>query len=182
MRGFGRAQGALLQGDRGSRERGERGERGLCRSAPCARPLLALLLILLLWPTLSTAQAIQPLPFRDHAEELRFQKLSTELRCPMCQNETLADSNAPIAHDLRRQIFEMMQAGKSDDEIKHYLVDRYSDFVLYKPPVRPSTWLLWFGPLVLLAVGGGVVFVQVRRRARASTEVAIAPSDNGDDW
>ncbi|MDR6935488.1 MULTISPECIES: cytochrome c-type biogenesis protein [unclassified Luteibacter] len=128
-----------------------------------------------------SAQAIQPMPFRDRAEEVRFQKLSAELRCPMCQNETLADSNAPIAHDLRRQVFEMMQAGRSDDEIKAFLVERYSQFVLYKPPVEPSTWLLWFGPLLLLAVGGIVVAVQVRRRARLAPAAPPA-NDNGDDW
>ncbi|QWT21780.1 cytochrome c-type biogenesis protein CcmH [Bacillus sp. NP157] len=143
---------------------------------------LGLLALLCLLPLLAIAQAIQPLPFRDHAEELRYQKLSSELRCPMCQNETLADSNAPIAHDLRRQIFEMMQAGKSDAEIKTYLVDRYSDFVLYKPPVEPKTWLLWFGPLVVLAIGGLVVAVQVRRRARQAPASAAPPSDTEDDW
>jgi cytochrome c-type biogenesis protein CcmH len=137
---------------------------------------------LLLLPMLAMAQAIQPLPFRDHAEEVRFQHLSAELRCPMCQNETLADSNAPIAHDLRRQVFEMMQAGKSDDEIKAFLVDRYSQFVLYKPPVEPSTWLLWFGPLLLLAVGGIVVAVQVRRRARQVPADTTPINDTGDDW
>ena len=117
---------------------------------------------LCLLTALASAQAIQPLPFRDRAEEVRFQKLSGELRCPMCQNETLADSNAPIAHDLRRQVFEMIQAGKTDDEIKAYLVDRYSQFVLYKPPVEPSTWLLWFGPALVLAAG--IVGLAVTRR------------------
>lgn len=143
---------------------------------------LGLIALLCLLPLLAIAQAIQPLPFRDRAEEVRFQKLSTELRCPMCQNETLADSNAPIAHDLRRQIFEMMQAGKSDAEIKAYLVDRYSDFVLYKPPVEPKTWLLWFGPLVVLAIGGMVVAVQVRRRARQAPATTAAANDTEDDW
>ncbi|MDF4003438.1 cytochrome c-type biogenesis protein [Luteibacter sahnii] len=136
-----------------------------------------------LLPAVVLAQAIQPLPFRDRAEEARFQKLSAELRCPMCQNETLADSNAPIAHDLRRQVFEMIQAGKSDDQIKRYLVDRYSDFVLYDPPVQPSTWLLWFGPFVLLLAGGGVVYRHVRRRQRDAGAIsASSRTDDGDDW
>lgn len=144
---------------------------------------IATVALLCLLPLLAWAQAIQPLPFRDRAEEVRFQKLSAELRCPMCQNETLADSNAPIAHDLRRQIFEMMQAGKSDTEIKAYLVDRYSDFVLYKPPVEPKTWLLWFGPLLVLGIGAGVVAVQVRRRSRQAPTTAAAPAnDTEDDW
>lgn len=137
---------------------------------------------LLLFPLLTIAQAIQPLPFRNHAEEVRFQHLSAELRCPMCQNETLADSNAPIAHDLRRQVFEMIQAGKTDDQIKAYLVDRYSQFVLYNPPVEPGTWLLWFGPLVLLVAGGIVVAIQVRRRARQAPAVVLPANDTEDDW
>ncbi|WP_369929825.1 cytochrome c-type biogenesis protein [Xanthomonas sp. NCPPB 2632] len=162
--------------------------RPLGRSARCARWLratpskaaLTLLLLLLTLPTL--AQAIQPLPFRNRAEEIRFQTLSAELRCPMCQNETLADSNAPIAHDLRRQIFEMMQAGKTDAQIKAFLVERYSDFVLYEPPVSPKTWLLWFGPLLVLALGGTLVAVQVRRRARQHAGGEMPAHDTGDDW
>lgn len=147
------------------------------------RRLLALLVFSLL-PALAMAQAIQPLPFRDRAEEARFQQLSAELRCPMCQNETLADSNAPIAHDLRRQVFEMIQAGKSDAEIKRYLVDRYSAFVLYKPPVEPSTWLLWFGPFALLLAGACVVYMNVRRRRRLQAGATPPAShiDDGDDW
>lgn len=147
------------------------------------RRLCALLAFALL-PLLAMAQAIQPLPFRDRAEEVRFQNLSAELRCPMCQNETLADSNAPIAHDLRRQVFEMIQAGKSDAEIKRYLVDRYSDFVLYKPPMQPSTWFLWFGPFVLLLAGALVVYVNVRRRRRLQAGATPPASniDDGDDW
>ena len=94
------------------------------------------------------AQAIEPLPFKNHAEEIRYQQLTAKLRCPMCQNETLADSNAPIARDLRHQIFDMMQAGKTDEEIKTFLVDRYSNFVLYDPPLERDTLLLWFGPAV----------------------------------
>lgn len=176
MSRYGRARGALLQ-----RAGNGQGPAAEGRSAPRARHLLAIAFMLLL-PLLSIAQAIQPLPFRDHAEELRFQHLSAELRCPMCQNETLADSNAPIAHDLRRQIFEMMQAGRSDAEIKAYLVDRYSDFVLYKPPVEPKTWLLWFGPLIVLAVGGLVVAIQVRRRARQNPVGNMPANDTEDDW
>jgi cytochrome c-type biogenesis protein CcmH len=145
-----------------------------------SRLALALIVFLLTLPTL--AQAIQPLPFRDRAEEIRFQTLSAELRCPMCQNETLADSNAPIAHDLRRQIFEMMQAGKTDAQIKAFLVERYSDFVLYEPPVSPKTWLLWFGPLLVLALGGALVAVQVRRRARQHAGSEMPAHDSGDDW
>ncbi|MDW2982477.1 MAG: cytochrome c-type biogenesis protein [Rhodanobacter sp.] len=148
------------------------------------RGLLRMLLAAsLLLGGLAHAQAIEPLPFKDHAQELRFQHLTHQLRCPMCQNETLADSNAPIARDLRNQIFQMMQQGKSDAEIKQYLVARYSDFVLYDPPLTSRTWLLWFGPLLILLGGAGVVLVAVRRRGRAGgTTITEAPTDNGDDW
>ncbi|MEP7186584.1 MAG: cytochrome c-type biogenesis protein [Rhodanobacter sp.] len=127
------------------------------------------------------------MPFANHAQELRFQHLTHELRCPMCQNETLADSNAPIARDLRNQVFRMMQQGRSDDEIKHYLVDRYSNYVLYDPPLTAGTWLLWFGPLLILLAGAGVVLMALRKRQRngaGTTDASMdnVPTDNGDDW
>jgi len=151
-----------------------------------SRLLRWLLLAVALAGGLAHAQAIEPLPFKDHAQELRFQHLTRQLRCPMCQNETLADSNAPIARDLRNQIFKLMQEGRSDAEIKHYLVERYSDYVLYNPPLRPGTWLLWFGPVLILAAGSAVVLLVIRRRPRASdageTLPGDSPSDNGDDW
>ncbi len=146
----------------------------------------AALLSLLLLACAVCAQAIEPLPFKDHVEELRFQHLTAQLRCPMCQNETLADSNAPIAHDLRTQIFQLMQHGQTDAQIKHYLVDRYSQFVLYDPPVTPGTWLLWFGPLLILLVGAGVVVATIRKRSRAGVPMASSSersvNDDGDDW
>lgn len=98
----------------------------------------------------------------------------------VCQNESLDASNADLAKDLRHQIFDMMQQGKSDDEIKRYLVARYSDFVLYDPPLQASTVLLWFGPPVLLVIGGIVVVVLLRRRVAPAA--AIAPVESGDDW
>ena len=149
------------------------------------RALGALLQLgLLLLTSVSFAQAIDPLPFKDHAQEVRFQALTRELRCLVCQNENLADSNADLARDLRHEVFDLMQQGKSDDEIKQYLVDRYSDFVLYDPPVKSSTVLLWFGPLAILLAGAVVVVVTVRRRGRAAP-VAVQdekPNDEGDDW
>lgn len=130
------------------------------------------------------AHAIDPLPFKDHAEELRFQALTKQLRCLVCQNESLADSNAPLAADLRRDVFEQMQAGKSDDEIKAWLTARYSDFVLYDPPLHGGTLLLWFGPALVLLAGGAAIVLIVRRRARAT--LASAPVrtavDAEDDW
>jgi cytochrome c-type biogenesis protein CcmH len=138
---------------------------------------------LLLFAGVSFAQAIDPLPFKDHAQEVRFQNLTRELRCLVCQNENLADSNADLARDLRHEVFDLMQQGKSDAQIKQYLVDRYSDFVLYDPPVQSSTLLLWFGPLAILVAGALVVVVTVRRRGRATAAVANdRPADEGDDW
>jgi cytochrome c-type biogenesis protein CcmH len=107
------------------------------------------------------------------AFEARLKKLETELRCLVCQNQTLADSNADLASDLRREVREQALAGKNDSEIRDYLVARYGDFVLYDPPLKRTTWLLWFGPFALLA-GGGVMWWQVlRRRQRAA---AAAPT------
>jgi cytochrome c-type biogenesis protein CcmH len=139
------------------------------RQAP--HPRLAALLalaaaLLLLLATLPAAAAIDPLPFESPEQEERFRKLAGELRCVMCQNQSLADSNAGIAQDLRREIFTLMQSGRSDDEIKQFLSERYTDFVLYRPPMRPSTLMLWFGPLLVLVAGGIAVFMSLRRRAR----------------
>ena len=134
---------------------------------------------------MSAAHAVDPLPFKDRAEELRFQALTKQLRCLVCQNESLADSNAPLAADLRRDVFEQMQAGKSDDEIKTWLTARYSDFVLYDPPLHAGTWLLWFGPVLVLLAGGAAIFLIVRRRALAApAQSANARSTAAaeDDW
>lgn len=146
--------------------------------------LRSLLFGLLVFAGVVAAQAIDPLPFKDHAEEVRFQSLTRELRCLVCQNENLADSNADLARDLRHEVFELMQQGKSDEEIKQYLVERYSDFVLYDPPVKSSTLLLWFGPLAILLAGAVVVVVTVRRRSRVvpATVADDKSTDEGDDW
>ena len=98
----------------------------------------------------------------------------------MCQNQSLADSNALIAHDLRLEILRMMREGKSDAQIKQFLVARYTDFVLYKPEVKPMTWLLWFGPGLLLVGGGVVIAVIVRRHGRGAP--AAPPSNDSQEW
>ena len=139
------------------------------------RFLLACVLLLFALPVF--AQAIQ---YRDDAEERRFRALTEELRCVMCQNQSLADSNAPIAHDLRLEILRLMRAGKSDAEIKQYLVERYTDFVLYRPEVKPMTWLLWFGPGLLVLGGAAVIAVIVRRRSRDAA--AQAPANYSQEW
>ena len=143
-----------------------------------------LMMLMLTFVGLAHAQAIEPMPFTDHAQELRFQHLTQQLRCPMCQNETLADSNAPIARDLRNQIFKLMQAGNSDEQIKQYLVARYSDYILYQPPLKAGTVLLWFGPLLILLGGAGVVLAAIRKRKRNGIEATTVgdSADNGEDW
>lgn len=127
------------------------------------------------------AYAVEPLPFKDAAEEQRFQHLARELRCLVCQNQNLADSDAGLAKDLRNEVFEQLRAGKSDDEIKSYLVARYSEFVLYDPPLKASTLVLWFGPFVLLAVGGIAVWLTVRRRAAQNPAPTRAAGEE-EDW
>ena len=119
-----------------------------------------LALLLAIAPAITMAQAAgdpSPPRFTDTAEETRFHALVSELRCVMCQNQSLADSNAQIARDLRREVLVLMRQGKNDREIQDYLVARYGQFVLYKPRIEATTWLLWFGPALLLLVGGFVV-------------------------
>ena len=112
------------------------------------------------------AFAVEPLDFDDPAQEVRYQQLTAELRCTVCQNQNLADSDAQLAQDLRREIFTMMKAGRSDEEIKTFLVERYGDFVLYRPPMQGNTLALWVVPLILLGIGGLTVFFTVRGRNR----------------
>ncbi len=102
--------------------------------------------------------------FETPQDEQRFKKLSAELRCLVCQNQNLADSNAELAMDLRRELYNMIKAGKSDAEIIDFMVVRYGDFVLYRPPVKPSTYVLWVGPLVLFVIGVVALVMFVRRR------------------
>ncbi|MHA3884961.1 cytochrome c-type biogenesis protein [Stutzerimonas degradans] len=116
--------------------------------------------------------AIDTYDFKDEAERERYRTLTEELRCPKCQNQNIADSNAPIAMDLREEIFRMLEEGKSNDEIVAYLVDRYGDFVRYNPPVNTTTLLLWYGPAGLLILGFGVLTVILVRRRRADTAPA----------
>ena len=113
----------------------------------------------------------------DASFDARLKRLESELRCLVCQNQTLADSNAPLAEDLRREVRTLAQTGKSDAEIKQYLVARYGDFVLYNPPVQRNTWLLWVGPFVLLTggVAAWIAIVRRRRRTPADDDFAEQP-------
>ena len=113
----------------------------------------------------------------DSTDKERYKALAHELRCLVCQNQTLADSDASLAVDLRRQLESMIVDGRSDDEIKKYLVERYGDFVLYKPPMQSNTWLLWIGPFALLALGIGVWFAMQRRRRNSGAPTTAASAD-----
>ena len=110
--------------------------------------------------------AIDTYEFANDAERDRFRELTKELRCPKCQNQDIADSNAPIATDLRREIFRMLGEGKDNQQILDFMVARYGDFVLYKPALTSKTAVLWFGPLALLVGGMVVIGVIVGRRRR----------------
>jgi cytochrome c-type biogenesis protein CcmH len=104
----------------------------------------------------------------DPALEARVQALSEELRCLVCQNQNLADSHAELAIDLKNKVREMLQAGRSEKEVIDYMVRRYGDFVLYRPPVKATTWLLWGGPFVLFVAALGFLFVKLRQRSRTT--------------
>ena len=118
----------------------------------------------------------------DDALDARLKSLETQLRCLVCQNQTLAESEAPLAADLRNEVRELAQSGKSDDDIRAYLVARYGDFVLYKPPVKPVTYLLWFGPFLLLFGGlvGWLLVLQRRSRMRAGDRADANPAANAE--
>jgi len=122
------------------------------------------LLVLLVFVSFVSARDAQPASGDDPAIEKRLTNLSKELRCLVCQNETLADSQAGLAEDLRREIREQMKAGKSDQEIISFLTQRYGQFILYRPRVTPTTYLLWFGPFVLLIIGLAILFRYIRQR------------------
>lgn len=121
------------------------------------------------------------LPELTPAQQARMKTLSEELRCLVCQNQTLADSNAELAGDLRNQVHELIASGRDNEQIKEYLVARYGDFVLYRPPVQRNTALLWAGPFALLGIGAASWFIIQRRQKRAATSggkaAAIEPSE-----
>jgi cytochrome c-type biogenesis protein CcmH len=126
--------------------------------------------------------AIEPLQFADRAEEQRYQQLLRELRCLQCQNQSLADSGANVAGGLRQEIHRQMQAGRSDDEIKAFLVERYGEFVLYRPEVKSGTWLLWFGPFVILAGGAVALVLHLRKRRTGATTPVVGTARDEEDW
>ena len=120
---------------------------------------------LTLW--IACAQAIDTAPaFEDPALQARYERIARELRCLQCRSETIADSNASLAEDLRRELRELIAAGKSDQEITTWMTDRYGDYVLYRPPVKSNTWLLWAAPALLVLIGGTAAVVVIARKSK----------------
>jgi cytochrome c-type biogenesis protein CcmH len=114
----------------------------------------------------------------DPVVEQRLISISEEMRCLVCQNESLAGSRSDLANDLRREIRTLIQEGKSDDQIRNFMVERYGDFVLYRPPVKPITWLLWIGPFIILAVGIMGLLTYLRRRNQSMPNTILTEADN----
>src|SRR5690349_13998737 len=138
-----------------------------------------LLILLLLGSVTPFAVAREAQPTGDDpAVEQRLTNLSQELRCLVCQNETLADSRADLAEDLRREIREQIKAGKSDKEIIAFLTERYGDFVLYRPRVTPKTYLLWFGPFVLLLAGITILMLYIKQRRDLIPEKPLSADEH----
>ena len=111
-----------------------------------------------------------PITFNNKNLEQRYYSLIEEIRCLVCQNQSLADSDAPLAQDLRNEIYKMIHSKKSNNQITNYLVERYGDFVLYRPPLKKNTWFLWFGPFQFLAIAFFIVFFVIRNQSRNETE------------
>ena len=136
-----------------------------------------LLVIILLIPCLAAAEEARPLADNPQVEA-RLKTLAVELRCLVCQNQTLADSNAPLAEDLRREVREMITKGMSDREIIDFLVQRYGDFVLYRPPWKATTTLLWLGPFLLLIAGATALVLALRRRQKKLADVPLSEAEH----
>jgi cytochrome c-type biogenesis protein CcmH len=137
------------------------------------RPFLAAVLFAIATTAFGQASEVAK---PDAAVEARLKGLAEELRCLVCQNQTIADSHAPLAVDLRNQIREQVAQGRSDDQIRGYMVERYGDFVLYRPPFKGATLLLWLGPFALLAAGLLIAWRIVRRRRAGAQPQAVTPA------
>jgi len=119
------------------------------------------------------ASPVETFEFQDEVTKIRFQALSKELRCPKCQNQNLADSNSPIAADLRRELYELLQQGKADSEVVDFMVARYGEFVLYRPRVSSITYILWFGPALLILIGVIIVIIILRKKPATKENLAL---------
>jgi len=130
----------------------------------------------------TSAVAVEAPPNADDpALERRLLALTADLRCVVCQNESLAESRAPLAKDLRQEVRDLMRQGRTDPEVVEYLTARYGDFVLYRPPFKPVTYLLWIGPALFLGAGGIAWFLAIRRRQRTIAADRILDDDSGTD-
>ncbi len=134
------------------------------------------LLIILLVPCLAGAEEARPL-IDNPLVEARLKHLAVELRCLVCQNQTLADSHAPLAEDLRREVREMIAKDMSDKDIIEFLVTRYGDFILYRPPLKATTTLLWVGPFVLLIAGVAALVLALRRRQKKLVDLSLSEEE-----
>ena len=114
----------------------------------------------------------------DPALEKRVNDVASELRCLVCQNQTIADSHAELAVDLKNQVREMMAQGKNEQDVVDYMVQRYGDFVMYRPPIKPTTMLLWFGPLVLFLLGLTVLWLSLRKRRQAISDAPLSDAEH----
>lgn len=132
--------------------------------------------LLLIWTGVTQA-GVATYQFENPEDQARFDRLSEELRCLVCQNQNLADSNADLAADLRREIYTMIQQDRSDQEIVDFMVARYGDFVLYRPPVKSTTYLLWFGPFILFLAGLLIMLRLIRQRARSESQPALSEQE-----
>ncbi len=139
------------------------------------RIFLAALLAL----SLGSTSAKDAVPLADDpVTEQRLISISEEMRCLVCQNESLAGSRSDLANDLRREIRILISEGKSDDQIRSFMVERYGDFVLYRPPVKQVTWLLWIGPFVILGIGIAGLLIYLRRRNSSVPNIVLTDADN----
>jgi len=144
------------------------------RTALCARTAVGLLLLLFLQPALAVIETYE---FEQESLRERYGVLTAELRCPKCQNQNIADSNAPIAQDLRKQLYEQLHAGSSDEEIVEYMVSRYGEFVMYRPRLNQVTLVLWLAPVILLALALWVLLSSLRRRTGVDTPVSLTAAE-----
>ena len=140
-------------------------------------PLILSAIVLACAANIASAKDAAPLA-DDPVTEQRLIAISEEMRCLVCQNESLAGSRSDLANDLRREIRVLIVGGKSDEQIRNFMVERYGDFVLYRPPVKPITWLLWIGPFVILLAGIIGLMIYLRRRNQSVPSTTLSAEDN----
>ena len=133
--------------------------------------------VLLFMMTISVASTIETFKFDNPEQEALYQSLIVELRCLVCQNQSIADSYAELAQDMRRKTYELIMAGKSEREIMDFMAERYGDFMLYRPPMEPMTWALWFGPVIVLVVGFIFAMRFIRRQDKTPNAEVLSEHD-----